>query len=91
VGLKPHQNHLGIVTWNAELTLGSDYADPNRLALTFWILQANLLRLFLFLEGVNSPPTYLKRSHRSTILGMRVYSTGCSDQRNATLKSEDLN
>jgi len=28
-------------------------------------------------SGVNSRPTYLKRSHRSMILGMRIYSTGC--------------
>jgi hypothetical protein len=28
-----------------------------------------------FDNGVNSRPTYLKSSHRSKILGMRVYST----------------
>lgn len=39
-----------IVTPHALLTLGSDYADPNRLAFTFWILQACLLGLFFGLE-----------------------------------------
>ena len=39
-------------TRNDELTLDSDYADPNRLALSFGILQPRLLRLFLFLEGL---------------------------------------
>ena len=45
-------NRVGIVTQNAELTCGSHHADPNRLALTFWIPQPLLLRLFLFLEGL---------------------------------------
>jgi hypothetical protein len=34
----------------ADLTLDSDYADPNPFALTFWVLQAGLLRLLLLLE-----------------------------------------
>jgi hypothetical protein len=37
-----------------------------------------------FDSGVNSRPTYLKSSHRSTILGMKVYSTGFTDLRNVT-------
>jgi hypothetical protein len=47
-----HQNHFGIVTRNAELSLGSDYADPNRLALALRILLPRLLRLFLLPEGL---------------------------------------
>lgn len=35
---------------NAELTLCSDHADPNRLALAFRVIQPCLLRLFLRLE-----------------------------------------
>ena len=35
-----------------ELTLGSDHADPNRLALTFRILQPCLLCASLRLEGL---------------------------------------
>jgi hypothetical protein len=35
-----------------------------------------------FDSGVNSRPTYLKNSHRSAILGLRIYSTGCADLRN---------
>jgi hypothetical protein len=34
----------------AELSLGSDHADPNCLALAFWILQPCLLGLFLCRE-----------------------------------------
>jgi len=37
---------------NAELTLGSDHADPDRLALFFRVLLACLLRLCLRLEGL---------------------------------------
>src|ERR1700739_2909563 len=37
-----------------------------------------------FDRGVNSRPTYLKSSHRSTILGIRVYSTRCSGVRKLT-------
>ena len=47
-----HQNRFGIVMLNAELTLTSDHADPNRLALAFWVLQPSLLRVFLPLEGL---------------------------------------
>ncbi len=38
------------LTRNTQLTLGSDHADPNSLALAFWILQPCLLRLLLVLE-----------------------------------------
>lgn len=38
--------------WDAELTLGPDHADPNRLALFFWILQPRFLCAFLRLEGL---------------------------------------
>ena len=41
-----------MVMGNAELTVGSNSADPNRLALAFGILQPHLLRLFLRLEGL---------------------------------------
>ena len=37
---------------DADLTLGSDHADPNRLALALRILQPRLLRLCLRLEGL---------------------------------------
>jgi len=43
------QSHLGI-EWNVKLTLGSDHADPNRLALVFRVLQPCLLGLFLCRE-----------------------------------------
>ncbi len=39
-----------LVARNVELTVGSNHADPNRLALTFRVLQPCLLRVFLFLE-----------------------------------------
>lgn len=55
------QSHLGI-EWNVKLTLGSDHADPNRLAFTFWILQACLLCLPFRLEGLRQRrelPTYV--------------------------------
>lgn len=39
-----------------------------------------------FDRGVNSPPTYLKGSHRAMILGMRIYSTGWCDLRNVTYR-----
>jgi hypothetical protein len=35
---------------NADLALSSDYTDPDRVALFFWILQARLLRLLFVLE-----------------------------------------
>jgi hypothetical protein len=41
-----------------------------------------------FDSGVNSRPTYLKSSHRSTILGMGVYSTGFPGVRNVARLSE---
>jgi len=41
-----------IVMQDAELSLGPDYADPYRLALTFRILQPFLLCAFLRLEGL---------------------------------------
>lgn len=37
---------------DADLNLGSDNADPNRLALFFWILQSRLLCAFLRPEGL---------------------------------------
>jgi hypothetical protein len=37
---------------DADLTLGSDYSDSNRFALTFGILLPRLLGLFLLLEGL---------------------------------------
>jgi hypothetical protein len=37
-------------TRNADLTLGANHTDPNRLTLTFWILQPCLLRLLFVLE-----------------------------------------
>ena len=49
LGHPPEQFRI-IDTRNADLTLDSNYADPNRLAHTFWILQTCLLRLFLLLE-----------------------------------------
>jgi len=41
-----------------------------------------------FDSGVSTPLIYLKSSHRSTILGMRIYSTGCSDVRNVMAHSK---
>jgi hypothetical protein len=35
----------------AGLAFGTNYTDPNRLALALWIPQPRLLRLFLLLEG----------------------------------------
>src|SRR5207253_9918819 len=43
LGHPPEQFRI-IDTRNADLTLDSNYADPNRLAHTFWILQTCLLR-----------------------------------------------
>jgi hypothetical protein len=40
----------GMVTRKAELTLGSDHADPNRLALALRVVQPCLLGLFLSRE-----------------------------------------
>ena len=39
-------------TRNADLTLGANHTDPDRLALAFWILQPRLLCVFLLLEGL---------------------------------------
>jgi hypothetical protein len=36
---------------NVELTLGSDHADPNRFAVSFWIFQPCLLGLSFVIEG----------------------------------------
>ncbi len=39
-------------TGNAELTVDSNYSDPNRFAFALWILQACLFRRLLLLEGL---------------------------------------
>jgi len=43
-------------TRNADLTLGANHTDPDRLALAFWILQPRLLCVFLLLEGLRQRP-----------------------------------
>lgn len=43
---------FGIVSRNAELIIGSDHADANRLALFLWILQPRLLCAFFCPEGL---------------------------------------